>query len=92
MTKSPPAEEVWLTVEETAALLHRSPKTIRNLISRHELPRRIIRVGRSGRRVMLLSHRTRETLRRICWGAETEKISPIPPQEPTVRGKKIPPQ
>ena len=63
-------EEVWTTVAETAALLRRSPKTIRNLMSKHELPRRIVRVGRSRRRVMLLSYRTRERLRVLCWGHE----------------------
>ncbi len=65
------AEEVWTTVEETARLLFRQPKTIRNLISKHELPRRIVRQGKSKRRIMLLSQATRERLRRICWADHT---------------------
>lgn len=63
-------EEVWTTVEETARLLYRSPKTIRNLISEHGLRRRIIREGKTNRRIMLLSHRARAQLRKLCWGAE----------------------
>lgn len=65
-------EERWTTVDETAALLLRSPQTIRNLMSKHELPRRIVRVGRSGRRVALISFRVREQLRRLCWGTSAE--------------------
>lgn len=64
------AEEIWTTVEETARLLSRAPQTIRNLISKHELPRRIVPQGRSKRRVMLLSYQTREKLRTLCWGEE----------------------
>ena len=63
-------EEVWTDVKETAALLHRSPKTIRNLVSKHELSRRIVRRGRARRRIMLISFRTRERLRALCWGPE----------------------
>jgi hypothetical protein len=68
--KSMAAGEVWTTVKETAALLHRAPKTIQNLVCKHELPRRIVRQGRASRRVMLLSFRTREKLRLLCWGPE----------------------
>lgn len=75
MTTRVPDEEVWLTVDETARLLRRQPKTIRNLVWKHELPRRIIRVGRARRRVMVLSARTRERLRILCWGASTEAES-----------------
>jgi hypothetical protein len=65
-----PADEVWTTVEETALLLKRSPQTIRNLVSVHELPRRIIKVGRAKRRVMILSQKTRDRLRDLCWGPQ----------------------
>jgi hypothetical protein len=65
MTRAP--EERWTTVVETARLLQRAPKTISNLVSKHQLPRRIIRQGRSPRRIMLLSEATRERLRRLCW-------------------------
>ncbi len=71
-----PPEEIWTTVDETAALLKRSPKTIRNLVSKHALPRRLVPVGRSGQRVMVLSYRTRERLRRMCW-----RSYPAPPRE-----------
>lgn len=64
-------EEAWATVEETADALKRAPKTIRNLVSLHQLPRRIILVRRSGqmRRVMILSYATRRQLERLCWGS-----------------------
>jgi hypothetical protein len=64
---SPAPEERWTTIAETAVLLKRSPKTIRNLVFKHGLPRRLIRQGRSPRRMMLLSETTRERLRRLCW-------------------------
>jgi hypothetical protein len=66
-----PNEEVWTTFIETAALLRRSPKTIKNLVYKHELPRRIIKHGGAGRRIALLSYRTRERLREICWGPDS---------------------
>jgi len=63
-------QERWTTFKETAEELRRSPKTIKNLVYKHELPRRIIKHGRAGRRTALLSSRTRERLREICWGPE----------------------
>jgi hypothetical protein len=64
---TPVREEQWTTIAETAKLLQRSPKTISNLISKHHLPRRIIRQGRNPRQIRLLSEATRERLRRLCW-------------------------
>lgn len=68
-----PPEEYWATVAETAEALKRSPKTVRNLVSLHQLPRRIIPIGSAKRRVMILSYATRRRLERLCWGTSTLK-------------------
>jgi hypothetical protein len=64
---SPAPAEDWRTVLEAAQFLKRSPKTIRNLVSKHQLPRKIIRQGRARRRVMVLSASTVAQLQRLCW-------------------------
>ena len=58
------------TFAETAAELHRSPKTISNLVYKYELPRIIARIGKHPRRRVLLSERTREKLRELCLGVK----------------------
>jgi len=58
----------WYTVQQTARLLFREPKTIMNLMSRHQLPRRKIRgPGRSHRRIVIISPETLERLQRLTW-------------------------
>ncbi len=67
MTIQNPNEiERWYTVRETAILCHRAEGTIRNLLSRHELPRRLVRgPGRNPRRIALLSASTVRMLQRL---------------------------
>jgi len=58
-------EERWYTLHEAAVLIHRSPRTIQNLIYRHALPRRLIRQGRHPRRIIVISAATLARLRKI---------------------------
>jgi hypothetical protein len=58
----------WYTIHQAAQLLFREPKTIMNLLSKHQLPRRKIRgPGRSHRRIVILSQETLERLQRLTW-------------------------
>jgi hypothetical protein len=58
----------WYTIQQTARLLFREPKTIMNLMSKHQLPRRKIRgPGRLHRRTVILSQETVERLQRVTW-------------------------
>lgn len=57
----------YLTAIEAGQALRRSPKTIRNLVAKHRLERKLIRVGRSRRWAMLLPSATVERLRVLCW-------------------------
>jgi len=62
-----PAQQ-WYTVQQAARLLFREPKTVLNLLSRHQLPRRKIRgPGRSHRRIVIISQDTLERLQRLTW-------------------------
>jgi hypothetical protein len=69
MTPLPPGR--WTTFAETGAEMHRSAKTISNLVYKHELPRIISRVGKHPRRRVLLGEKAREMLRKLCLGVET---------------------
>jgi len=61
--------ERWYTVREAAMLCHRSDGTIRNLLSKHKLPRRLARgPGRKPRRIALLSAATVRTLQSLTLG------------------------
>ncbi len=56
--------EPLYTVDDAARLCIRSPKTIRNLISKHQLPRfRVRGPGRNPRRIVVLTARTVRRLR-----------------------------
>lgn len=58
----------WYSVHQAARLLFREPKTILNLLSKHQLPRRKIRgPGRSHRRIVIISQDTLERLQRLTW-------------------------
>jgi len=58
--------ERWYTVREAAMLRHRAEGTIRNLLSLHELPRRLVRgPGGNPRRIALLSASTVRILQRL---------------------------
>ena len=58
--------ERWYTVQEAAFLCHRAEGTIRNLLSKHALPRRLVRgPGRNPRRIALLSSATVRALQRL---------------------------
>ena len=58
----------WYTIQQAARFLFREPKTILNLMSKHQLPRRKIRgPGRSHRRIVILSQETLERLQRLTW-------------------------
>jgi len=64
------AVERWYTVREAALLCHRAEGTIRNLLSKHKLPRRLARgPGRKPRRIALLSAATIQALQRLTLGA-----------------------
>ena len=74
--------EHWYTVREAALLCHRAEGTIRNLLSKHKLPRRLARgPGRKPRRIALLSASTIQTLQRLTLGLTaslmTEGCSPV---------------
>lgn len=63
-----PITPQWYTIHQAARLLFREPKTIMNLMSMHQLPRRKIRgPGRSHRRIVILSQDTLERLQRLTW-------------------------
>ena len=57
----------WYTVEQAAEKCHRAPATIRNLLSKHQLPRRMLwRVyKRKRKRVTFLNHDTIILLRKL---------------------------
>lgn len=58
----------WYTIKEAALELKRAPQTIHNRISRHHLPRRLIRGGgRRYQRVAVISAATLEKLRELMW-------------------------
>ena len=58
----------WYTIEQVARELFREPKTVMNLMSKHQIPRRKIRgPGRSHRRIVIVSRATLERLRRLTW-------------------------
>lgn len=62
------AESEWYTIDQAARELFRARKTVRNLISKYQLPRRKIRgPGRSHRRIVIISKETLERLRRLTW-------------------------
>ena len=63
----------YLTSVEAAREIHRSAKTVRNLVAKHKLARRLVKLGRSRRRAMLLPRESVEELRALCWGD-----SPLP--------------
>jgi hypothetical protein len=65
--------EEWFTVTEAAALCRRSPKTIDNLLSKHQLPRRLMwkTVRRLRRRVIFLAPPTVAYLQRITLYGES---------------------
>jgi len=66
ITQIPGEVERWYTVREAADLCHRAEGTIRNLLSKHELPRRLVRgPGRNPRRIALLSPTTVRALQRL---------------------------
>jgi hypothetical protein len=61
--------ERWYTVLEAASEVKRSPKTVRNLVSVHQLPRRLVRrPGRGKRKMLLLSSSTVKQLRELTLG------------------------
>jgi hypothetical protein len=67
MTTTTLAAEVWYSVEDTAVLCKRRPQTIFNLVSKHQLPRRLgwkVK-NRLRKRVMYLSPTTVDWLQRI---------------------------
>lgn len=55
MTPLAAAGERWYTVTEAAVLLHRSRKTLLNLMYEHHVPRKLIRQGRHPRRIIVFS-------------------------------------
>jgi len=57
----------WFTVEQAAEKCHRKPGTIRNLISKHQLPRRLLwRVyKRKRKRATFVSYETILMLRKL---------------------------
>jgi len=60
--------EHWYTIEQAAREIFRARKTILNLMSKHQLPRRKIRgPGRAHRRIVIISQETLERLRRLTW-------------------------
>jgi hypothetical protein len=68
MNGSSSAMQQWYTIQQAAHLLFREPKTIMNLISKHQLPRRKIRgPGRLHRRIVILSQETVERLQQLTW-------------------------
>jgi hypothetical protein len=68
MNRTGSLPQQWYTIHQAAYLLFREPKTIMNLMSKHQLPRRKIRgPGRSHRRIVILSRETLERLQRLTW-------------------------
>jgi len=66
MNGSGSTTQQWYTIPQAAHLLFREPKTIMNLLSKHQLPRRKIRgPGRLHRRIAILSPETVERLQRL---------------------------
>lgn len=61
----------WTTFAETAAEMHRSAKTISNLVYKHGLPRIISRIGKHPRRRVLLGEHARAKLRELCLGVKS---------------------
>lgn len=71
--------EEWFTIERAAELCERHPRTIRNLVSKHQLPRLLRWVVRRGkrRRVMRLSPET------VWWLQQITAKGLPPPQKPS---------
>lgn len=69
---TPQTPETWYTISEAAALCRRSPKTIENLISKHQLPRRLLwrTRNRLRRRIIFLSPQTVVFLQRVTLHGE----------------------
>lgn len=65
MNRINPEFHDWLTYVEVAHLLMVAPKTIRNRMSLHQLPRVIVRIGRKKRRIARISPDTVRTLARL---------------------------
>ena len=74
-------ELVWYTVMEAAALCRRSDGTIRNLVSRYQLPRKsaLMTYGRRRQRVMLLPPRTVKWLQAVTLFGERDLLA-YPPR------------
>jgi len=58
-------EEHWYTLAEAAVVLDRRPETLRGLLWKHQLPRRKVRQGQHPRKVLQISYRTLQRLRRL---------------------------
>ena len=64
-TAPPIPEEHWYTLAEASVQLGRPAATIRWLIWKHDLPRRKVRRGQHPRRVLEISYRTLQRVRRL---------------------------
>ncbi len=62
-----PRPQVWYTVAEAADFCKRAPRTIRNLLSKHQLPRKLLWQVRQRRRirVVMLSPATVRALQQL---------------------------
>lgn len=58
----------WFTIEEAAHEIGRAVQTVRNLLTKHQLPRRIVTRGRRRLRIVWLSSETVAKLRRLTQG------------------------
>lgn len=65
----------WYTLEDVARLCHRHPGTIRNLVSRHDLPRRLLwkTIRRQRRRVVMFAPPVARWLQEITLGAPSKR-------------------
>lgn len=90
MTRPDDEPILWRTVEQTAELCYRAPRTIQNLISKHQLPvkRAWVVRNRIRRRILLLSPETIVKLQALTLFSEetrgvrkknrTTKTTPFP--------------
>jgi hypothetical protein len=79
--QSPDAAEIrWYTIAEAAALCRRSPSTIRDLVSKHQLRRRLAWVTRRRlrQRVTMLSPGVVRWLQRVTLFRQTEYLEHPP--------------
>lgn len=76
------APEQWFTLEEAATICRRTPKTLQNLISRHQLPRKAswFVQRRLRRRRILLSPSVVAYLQRVTLYGEDPRTLPRPPK------------